>query len=465
MPLSMVSLAQAYEESNMQQDIRQTAALGSKSGGIWNSRIPGFTRKWRRGWFIITTTAILVQSLIPLIQPSQARELRPPKASLGSAPAISRGHAKSLVDVAPSQIETPPSVPFDSHTHLPAADDPPLRDSGIFVIYEKDGVSTCRGATPDEARRLRRRDGSIPLNVISPMSTDAVHAGLKIILRATPQLESNPEAKTAFLRAAATWEAVIQSPITIVIDVDYGPTRFGEPFPSPTIIGSTDPQIIGSDSFYPKVRASLLSGASSAQESALYNLLPSTTIPTYLGATAGVAAPSATLRALGILNPVANPDAELAQLGEPPSVDSTRRCCLISTRMTVSIPIGSISILRLFMKLAMRWGLLRWQARANSARVRQFSLQSGTCLDFGRARHCPRSRAQPAFCPPGERRGSSLAIRNWRSRPGDPINPAAMGDKPLTGRMTRLPGNTSALWIQPWSQACISPLAQMIERR
>ena len=43
---------------------------------------------------------------------------------------------------------------------------------------------------------------------------------------------ANPTAKAAFTAAAAKWEALIQNPITVVIDVDFGTTHFGEPFGS-----------------------------------------------------------------------------------------------------------------------------------------------------------------------------------------------------------------------------------------
>ena len=56
---------------------------------------------------------------------------------------------------------------------------------------------------------------------------ELVTAGhLDIILRPTAQLQANPEALAAFERAAATWENLITTEITVVVDVDYGTTRF-----------------------------------------------------------------------------------------------------------------------------------------------------------------------------------------------------------------------------------------------
>src|SRR5262249_35305872 len=59
---------------------------------------------------------------------------------------------------------------------------------------------------------------------------------------------------------------------------------------------------------------------SNAQEQSLYNALPTTTVPTDIGNAPGVFGPATLFRALGILNPVADPDGERAQLGNPPSI-------------------------------------------------------------------------------------------------------------------------------------------------
>src|SRR5205823_5442667 len=75
-----------------------------------------------------------------------------------------------------------------------------------------------------------------------------------------------------------------------------------------------------SNSFYPTLRSRLIAQASSPKESALYNALPVGTVPTDLGTTAAVEAPSAIFRALGLISPVADPATETATLGPPPSI-------------------------------------------------------------------------------------------------------------------------------------------------
>ncbi len=143
--------------------------------------------------------------------------------------------------------------------------------------------------------------------------------GLKIILRGTAQLDGFPAAKNAFIKAAQTWEALIRTPITIVIDVDFGPTRFGEPF-DPNTIGTTQAQILGGNTIYPTVREALRARVSSTQENVLYNSLPNTNIPTDIGSTAAVTSPSPLFRVLGFISPTADPVAEQQQFGPPPSI-------------------------------------------------------------------------------------------------------------------------------------------------
>src|SRR5262245_14755371 len=190
--------------------------------------------------------------------------------------------------------------------------------TGDYVLQEDDGGVLCRDATSEEVVIFNARDELMPLHVISPLRSNAVgteEAGLQIILRGTPQLENFPLAKNAFLRAAETWENLIQNPITIIIDVDFGPTRFGQPYPSPNILGSTSPQKIGTSSIYPEVRSRLIARASSPREAELYNALPTASVSTDIGNSAGIFAPSALFRALGIIDSVADPATETTRLG------------------------------------------------------------------------------------------------------------------------------------------------------
>jgi hypothetical protein len=191
------------------------------------------------------------------------------------------------------------------------------REDG-FIRYRSDRGMECRRATPEEAIRLQQRERVEEFHVISPPKLQQT-GGLTIILRGSDQLEMFPQAKAAYLRAAATWEALIRTPITVIIDVDFGPNFDGEPF-DPDVLGQTKPQSLSNLNGYPGVREALISGASTSQESALYGLLPASPVPTSIGNTNGISTPSASLRALGILDPVADPASEPAGFGPPPTI-------------------------------------------------------------------------------------------------------------------------------------------------
>lgn len=216
------------------------------------------------------------------------------------------GHISSIKQPAATALETF-SLPADS-------------ESGALMLYQTAEGIGCRSATPDEASLYSRRDEGEQLHRISPLDGFSPNArgGLQIILRATQQLESFPETKAAFLRAAAIWTDRIQTPITLVIDVDFGSTWFGTPY-QPQVLGSTNPQELISDS-YRTVRTQLIAGSSNEQESAIYNSLPVDTVPTDLGNTTTMKAPSANARAIGLIDPVADPDVREKSLGKPPAI-------------------------------------------------------------------------------------------------------------------------------------------------
>ncbi|MDX2033352.1 MAG: NF038122 family metalloprotease [Blastocatellia bacterium] len=207
-----------------------------------------------------------------------------------------------------------------SSTARTRADEP--RGAGAaFVLRFEDGRVECREATPGEREAMGRREEALPLRALERATREEWQqaAGLKITLRSTTQLDGFPAAKNAFIKAAQRWEALIQTPITVVVDVDYGPTRFGQPYSVGTL-GSTEGQLISGPGLYTAVRTALLARATSPQETTLYNALPTSSAPTDIGTTTTVSGPSPLFRALGFLNPVADPTAEQAQFGPPPSV-------------------------------------------------------------------------------------------------------------------------------------------------
>lgn len=190
-----------------------------------------------------------------------------------------------------------------------------------FVILATANGKECRPLTVNEEREMgfdQPRGELHALGDNDPRRTQ--QTGLKITLRGTQQLEGFPEAKAAFQRAAAKWEAIISTPITIILDVDFGTTRFGVPYPS-GVIGSTGTQTLSATgaTVYAGFRESLLDVAASADQTAVYNALPMNALPTELGPTTNASGSSANLRALGVIDPDANPSVE-SGFGAPPSI-------------------------------------------------------------------------------------------------------------------------------------------------
>jgi hypothetical protein len=194
----------------------------------------------------------------------------------------------------------------------PAASRPP--SGALALTVEGDEVSCVASPVSlDERPRL---------HAITPAGHASRRApGLTLVLRGTDQLEDYPEAKAAFLRAAAAWErAIALTPITVVVDVDYGPKYFGQSFPS-NVLGYTDAQVLYLATNYVFVRNHLLAEASNDSERDLYDRLPPREVPTDLGSTPAIYAPSAAFRAVRFLGPVAKPKADLERgLGRPPAV-------------------------------------------------------------------------------------------------------------------------------------------------
>ena len=190
-------------------------------------------------------------------------------------------------------------------------------ESGDFVIQAHDAGTSCRDATREESTYFNERDPDSLLRPIDSFRVQAVE-GLHITLRATSQLDSFPQAKAAFLKAAVAWESLIQSPISIIIDVDFGPTRFGQPYLE-NVIGATQTQSLFNSIGYISLRSRLIAAASDPQKLALYSALRNPSITTDGGDTTGMVGPSATLRMIGEIPPIATPVAE-PNFGSPPAI-------------------------------------------------------------------------------------------------------------------------------------------------
>ncbi len=189
------------------------------------------------------------------------------------------------------------------------------RQGDHFVFYRgPNGEFSCREATAFEARELDKiaPNGLQRINHLEQganlkgenVTSDNVD-NLTIILRGTANLNANIPARDSFRRAAQVWEAQIESPITIYIDVDFGPNNFGTPWPDSGTIGATSAPTI--TSFYDTVRSQLIASASKASETPLYNSLPTSSLPTNQGGATAITVAQTIARAIGLL-PATAPD-------------------------------------------------------------------------------------------------------------------------------------------------------------
>ena len=235
---------------------------------------------------------------------------------------LSRQHAQSRKQSIQQGIQQIRRAALQQRVAVTPVNDPDSL-TGDFVLMATAHGKECRPMTAGEELEMGFAQPRGELHDVSDNSLRrSAQTGLKITLRGTQQLEGFPQAKAAFQRAAAKWEAIIRTPITIVVDVDFGPTRFGTAYPS-GVLGSTGTQTLplsGPD-LYLAVRDSLLEVADNAQQTAVYNALPANALPTDLGpVTNSISASTANFRALGALDPVANPATEPASFGAPPSI-------------------------------------------------------------------------------------------------------------------------------------------------
>ncbi len=112
--------------------------------------------------------------------------------------------------------------------------------AGVHVMtMAADGTVSCDHA--EEAAVAEQMSARRPgLRLTAVNSTNPVGStNFHILLRATDQLLAQPEALLSFRRAAARWERILQSEVTTVVDVDYGRLRFGQPYSSERVLGST----------------------------------------------------------------------------------------------------------------------------------------------------------------------------------------------------------------------------------
>lgn len=196
----------------------------------------------------------------------------------------------------------------------------------VFVNkLDKDGKIYCDEVKADNVS-LNKTAISENLHILPSLNDPNSLRGLKIILRATDQLLQYPEAVLAFRRAAARWERVITTPVTTVLDVDYGPTRFGAAWGA-GVLGSTftadyyaqkSPGVNAVVSDFVQRFKDLKPGNSQLND--LYNAIPiptPSTVPANLSRGIGALI---NLQALGFIDAVISSDPNINPFGSVPSI-------------------------------------------------------------------------------------------------------------------------------------------------
>ncbi len=171
--------------------------------------------------------------------------------------------------------------------------------SGYVLTQGLDGV-VCEALPPDIAEGIRTRASkhAVALRPIHNAGPRTQSTGLRIVVMGTPQLDNFPEARAAFIRAAQAWEALILTPIEVVLEADFGPTAFGETFPSAQVVGVTLSSQFGLQ--YSTLRNRLAGRASNAREVTLFPLLPATVVQSDIGTGNALFAAGPVLESLGI---------------------------------------------------------------------------------------------------------------------------------------------------------------------
>ena len=216
-----------------------------------------------------------------------------------------------------------PTLVVNVSAYIPA--DAPSETEHFLLYRGANGDILCREATESEARELDQVKPTRlqQINHLNKpeLSAEDLPQHLTIILRATDNLKANPAAEAAFNRAAASWESVINSPITIYVDADFGPTNFGATWPAQVLGSTSSPSTTGIN--YDALRRNLIAKASTPDKLAVYNALPANTLPTNLGNVTSVSVSKAIARAIGFSDPTAPVPAPVSS--QPLQADSAAR--------------------------------------------------------------------------------------------------------------------------------------------
>ena len=130
--------------------------------------------------------------------------------------------------------------------------------------------------------------------------------------------------------------------MTVIVDVDFGPTLFTGQFEDDVAVAA-DAQVLGGNCLYPVIRTGLISGPYGYEQRSFYESLPLKNVPTDRETSTGITASTAALRAIDLIDPIAQPDLESSDFGPPRPSASIQNSSLILIQATGSIRTSLIS--------------------------------------------------------------------------------------------------------------------------
>jgi uncharacterized protein (TIGR03437 family) len=180
-----------------------------------------------------------------------------------------------------------------------------------FVTYQNKGGTAVRQMAGHEMRSLQASQQKVQFHALSGHQATASPGKVAqqgfFNLHATPQLEGFPQAKAAFLRAAARWSEIVLLETYVEVNIDFGPTLFGALFASPNTVAATVAQTLTLTSPGPALPELLAGNAASEQQAAVFNALPAPFTETDLGRTNSYRLTIPQGQALGFLLPATLP--------------------------------------------------------------------------------------------------------------------------------------------------------------
>jgi hypothetical protein len=206
-----------------------------------------------------------------------------------------------------------------ARSETPDSEPHPIGQTG-YVYEERNGSISCRPVSVFETHYLKQVEGLRLRELARGGLVPQAAGSINIVLRGTQQLDNFPSARQGFLTAVQTLTSRLQASraITVVIDVDFGQTFFGQPYPNERVVGLTRGQLLGVG--YNTFRTALSASGMSSNEINLYQGLPLNSVPADIGPMTTTAAQSPVLRSLGVLAAVADPAGEAGQIGAPPAI-------------------------------------------------------------------------------------------------------------------------------------------------